>query len=75
MAKQGVYFEDLLERDTTNIGMGILRCVPFSREDTEQFGEDLTVWKKHLHNAGVKQRELSEEYGDVDLSDYSLFRD
>jgi len=79
MAKEGIYFEDLLEKDSTNIGMGILRCVPFSREDTEQFGEDLTVWKNHLRNAVEKSRELSEEYrkehGDVDLSDYGLFND
>jgi len=79
MAKQGVFFEDLLEQDTTDIGMGILQCVPFSKEDTEKFGEELDIWKKHLKNAIEKSRILSEEYvkehGDVDLSDYSLFKE
>ena len=79
MAKQGIFFEDLLEQDTTDIGMGNLRCVPFSKEDTEQFSEDLDIWKKHLDNAVEKSRKLSEEYvkehGDVDLSDYGLFKE
>ena len=79
MAKQGIFFEDLLEQDTTDIGMGILRCTSFSKEDKEQFSEDLDIWKKHLENALEKSRELSKEYesehGDVNLREYSLFND
>jgi len=75
MRKKGVFFEDILKDKTTDLGMGCIICMPFTEEDKELYGTNITDWQKQTNAAVKKQRELSAEYkrenGAMDLTKYS----
>ena len=72
MIKKNIYFEDLPENKPVDIEIGSLTYSAFSEEDLDNYGNDVSGWKKLRSEAVGNQKELereyNEQYGSPDLS-------
>ena len=61
MAKNNIYFEDLVEGKPQDIKIGSITYSYFSDADFEKYGTDINKWQSALNKAVDKQTKLVEE--------------
>lgn len=80
MIESNNLFEDVLHKGAVDIKIGKIMCKPFSEEDIEKYGVDISHWhnfflEKAINDQKILSDEYSQTHGQPDLSKYSILAD
>ena len=78
MEKADVYFEDIVNGELLDIGIGHITYTEFTASEFEKYGNNIARWIEFRKDALASQEKLCDEYrevwGDPDLPEAILWR-